>query len=469
MIKLTQITKAEDLLALREYFSFSIEEGEGSLYSVGMIQMTNELPVNRAAVSVGGEGDSVAEEQVAESFSRLLLDSAVLAEPDSLKVLRDLLEKNGYEGEIHFVPVGKLVQALFPKLASCDAESVKNYFSLKLSEETSPLREAEIWCEAFRRCRDVLSGTAPVEETEPKPRRIPRISDQQLKEAADRIWSVNPWTFLIVLISLVIVMAMFFPRKEEKVIDLEEAPAGYIVLSWDETGKYGRQPRSRGEALEFRIPYGVYNVLNNNSIPVELTISPDPDYKSQKERTQEAVAEALAAEQRASPEESASPGATVTVLKADGSRTGAGEETGEEKQEEETPEETAEEEEEKGPYTVILRPSSNRQIIIDRGEFLSLSEDAKELILFYVSEVPEEIDSTETGRVSDSQAVVYAYVKGTEVRFRSAPSLEGHIIEVLNNGQQVQVLGVTGEWTHVSIQDHKGYIYSEFLTRQEQD
>ncbi len=60
MIKLTQITKAEDLLALREYFSFSVEQGEGSLYSVGMIQMTNELPVNRAAVSVGGEGDSVA-------------------------------------------------------------------------------------------------------------------------------------------------------------------------------------------------------------------------------------------------------------------------------------------------------------------------------------------------------------------------------------------------------------------------
>ncbi len=86
------------------------------------------------------------------------------------------------------------------------------------------------------------------------------------------------------------------------------------------------------------------------------------------------------------------------------------------------------------------------------------------MILFYLSEVPEEKESDTTGSDVSSGRVVYAYVKGTEVRFRKAPSLEGQIIDALNNGQQVQVLGVTGEWTHVSVQNQKGYIFSQFLT-----
>ena len=63
--------------------------------------------------------------------------------------------------------------------------------------------------------------------------------------------------------------------------------------------------------------------------------------------------------------------------------------------------------------------------------------------------------------------MVYAYVKGTEVRFRKAPSLEGAIIDSMQNGQQVQVLGVTGEWTHVAVQNEKGYIFSQFLTNED--
>ena len=62
---------------------------------------------------------------------------------------------------------------------------------------------------------------------------------------------------------------------------------------------------------------------------------------------------------------------------------------------------------------------------------------------------------------------MYAYVKGTEVRFRKSPSLEGAIIDSMQNGQQVQVLGVTGEWTHVQVQGEKGYIFSQFLTSED--
>ena len=95
-------------------------------------------------------------------------------------------------------------------------------------------------------------------------------------------------------------------------------------------------------------------------------------------------------------------------------------------------------------------------------------ENANDLILFYISEVPEEKESDVTGHDNgDSSRVVYAYVKGTEVRFRKSPSLEGAIIDSMQNGQQVQVLGVTGEWTHVAVQNEKGYIFSQFLTSED--
>jgi uncharacterized protein YgiM (DUF1202 family) len=115
-----------------------------------------------------------------------------------------------------------------------------------------------------------------------------------------------------------------------------------------------------------------------------------------------------------------------------------------------------------------MRPNSKRTITIDTDQYLTLSENANDLILFYVSEVPEEKESDVTGRDSgDSGRVVYAYVKGTEVRFRKSPSLEGAIIDSMQNGQQVQVLGVTGEWTHVAVQNEKGYIFSQFLTSED--
>ena len=128
----------------------------------------------------------------------------------------------------------------------------------------------------------------------------------------------------------------------------------------------------------------------------------------------------------------------------------------------------ADAEEDDGPVKITMRPNSKRTITIDTNQYLTLSEDANDLILFYVSEVPEEKESDVTGRDNgDSGRVVYAYVKGTEVRFRKSPSLEGAVIDSMQNGQQVQVLGVTGEWTHVAVQNEKGYIFSQFLTSED--
>ena len=240
----------------------------------------------------------------------------------------------------------------------------------------------------------------------------------------------------------------------------------YLVLSWDETGKYGTRTRARGNeepVIEFRVPYGVYDILNNNSIPVELTIATDKTAASKASPSPE-----VSPETSPSSSPDASP-AVSPVPSADGSPAPA--ESGAVAAELSSsaavgPAEA--EEEEDGPIKITMRPNSKRTITIDTDQYLTLSENANDLILFYISEVPEEKESDVTGHDNgDSSRVVYAYVKGTEVRFRKSPSLEGAIIDSMQNGQQVQVLGVTGEWTHVAVQNEKGYIFSQFLTSED--
>ena len=234
----------------------------------------------------------------------------------------------------------------------------------------------------------------------------------------------------VLAIALLILAAILLPRSGVTEVDRNVAPVSYLVLSWNETGKYGTQPKARAgeeKEIQFRIPYGVYNVLNNNSIPVELHIID--------ENASESGQDAKSSDNPAAAELSAG--------------------------------DSADDEEESSNSKVILRPNSSRQITIDTDQYLTLSEDAKDLIFFYVSAVPEEPESDTTGQVHAGQTVIYAYVKGSEVRFRRAPSLEGQIIDTLNNGQQVQVLAIAGEWTHVQVQDQKGYIFSQYLTTED--
>ena len=248
------------------------------------------------------------------------------------------------------------------------------------------------------------------------------ISDDTLNHLAKSAWSASPWVFAVLAIAVFLIAVMLIPRKQDSVVDRNTAPVNYLVLSWDETGKYGSRPRARsGEEnpIQFRIPYGVYSVLNNNSIPVELYLFSDSDEASAVSPHSEGLSAAEA-------------------------------------------DEAAEAEDQNN--RVILRPNSSRQITVDTDQYMTLSEDAKDLIFFYLSEVPDEPESDTTGQVRPGQSVIFAYIKGTEVRFRRAPSLEGQIIDTLNNGQQVQVLAISGEWTHVQVQDQKGYIFSQYLS-----
>ena len=502
MITYKQITKASAIAALSDYYVLDVRTTGpnptvNAISSVSMLQIENDFVIQEAVVRIASDADVNATsesgyyqaEQVAASLSRILTDQVVIAEPNALQFLRVLLERFGHEGEIRFVPIGLLVKTMFPKLNAESIQDLARELDIPERSDAGLLRTAYFEHALLRKCREDLGASLP---DDPDPSVIApakpassdkkrRISNKTLKRWAKNVWSVSPWVVVGVAFLFVLFVVIHLPRKESTEVDRNTPVVNYLVLSWDETGKYGTRSRARGNeepVIEFRVPYGVYDILNNNSIPVELTIATDKNASSTPSPSPEVSPEASPeaspvpspdvspdvspdASPSASPVSSAdvSPnppqsGTEAQVVAAELSSSPVG------------PADV--EEEEDGPVKITMRPNSKRTITIDTDQYLTLSENANDLILFYVSEVPEEKESDVTGYDSgDSSRVVYAYVKGTEVRFRKSPSLEGAVIDSMQNGQQVQVLGVTGEWTHVAVQNEKGYIFSQFLTSED--
>ena len=477
MITYKQITKASAIASLSDYYVLDIRTtgpnpAVNAISSVSMLQVEDDLVIQEAVVRIASESDAGAAtesgyyqaEQVAESMSRILIDQVVVAEPPALQFLRALLERFGHEGEIRFVPIGLLVKTMFPEVSSDSIQDLARQLEIPERSNTGLLRTAYFEHTLLRKCRTELGVSLP-DEPEPEAdtaasastSKRRRISSKTLKRWAKNVWSVSPWVVVGVAFLLVLFVVIHLPRKENTEVDRNKPTVNYLVLSWDETGKYGTRTRAHNDeepVVEFRVPYGVYDVLNNNSIPVELTITTDKKAAATSSPSPSPSSES-------SPEASSDPSpdsaladSTAEVVAAELSSSASVS--------------PADVDEEEGPVKITMRPNSKRTITIDTDQYLTLSENANDLILFYISEVPEEKESDVTGHDNgDSSRVVYAYVKGTEVRFRKSPSLEGAIIDSMQNGQQVQVLGVTGEWTHVAVQNEKGYIFSQFLTSED--
>ena len=495
MITYKQITKASAIAALSDSYVLDVRTtgpnpAVNAISSVSMLQIEDDFVVQEAVVRIAsGSGDEAVSEsgyyqaeQVAASISRILTDQVVIAEPNALQFLRVLLERFGHEGEIRFVPIGLLVRTMFPEAVAKSIPELARQLEIPERSDAGLLRTAYFEHALLRKCREELGVSLPndpdpsantaTEKASPSKKR--RISSKTLKRWARNVWSVSPWVVVGVAFLFVLFVVIHLPRKESTEVDRNTPVVNYLVLSWDETGKYGTRTRARGNekpVIEFRVPYGVYDILNNNSIPVELTIATDKTAASKASPSPE-ISPKVSPETSPSSSPDASP-AVSPVPSADGSPAPAesGADAGAVAAELSSsaavgPAEA--EEEEDGPIKITMRPNSKRTITIDTDQYLTLSENANDLILFYVSEVPEEKESDVTGRDGgDSSRVVYAYVKGTEVRFRKSPSLEGAIIDTMQNGQQVQVLGVTGEWTHVAVQNEKGYIFSQFLSSED--
>ena len=490
MITYKQITKTSAIATLSDYYVLDVRTTGpnptfNAISSVSMLQIENDFVIQEAVVRIASDSDvnAVSEsgyyqaEQVAGSLSRILTDQVVVAEPNALQFLRVLLERFGHEGEIRFVPIGLLVKTMFPKVNAESIQDLARELDIPERSDAGLLRTAYFEHALLRKCREDLGASLPddpapsvIVPAKPDPTtKKRRISSKTLKRWAKNVWSVSPWVVVGVAFLVVLFVVIHLPRKESTEVDRNTPVVNYLVLSWDETGKYGTRSKARGNeepVIEFRVPYGVYDILNNNSIPVELTIATDKNAASKASPSPEASPETSPeASPTASP--SVSPASSADVSPAPAESASEAEVVAAELSSSSVGPADAEEEED-GPVKITMRPNSKRTITIDTDQYLTLSENANDLILFYVSEVPEEKESDVTGRDSgDSGRVVYAYVKGTEVRFRKSPSLEGAIIDSMQNGQQVQVLGVTGEWTHVAVQNEKGYIFSQFLTSED--
>ncbi len=302
MISYSQITNAEDIISISDYFvlqlSENVRDSSPDVYSIAMLQVRGSGTVQEANVCYCfADPDTLpadlspisSAEQIAESLSRLLIEQVVVSDPPSLQLLRSLLDHYGCEGTIYFLPISKLVLSLFPELTPGELPELADQLGIQSNHEEE-LNVPYLINGLFSECCSAL-GKEPPNESDSKDTRRKntggrkktaapkkRISNKTLKRWSDAIWSGS--LFYLILIAAVAAVFVVFsiPHTKESEIDRNTAPVNYLVLSWDQTGKYGTQPRARaGETppIEFRIPYGVYNVLNNNSIPVELVVATD--------------------------------------------------------------------------------------------------------------------------------------------------------------------------------------------------
>ena len=56
-------------------------------------------------------------------------------------------------------------------------------------------------------------------------------------------------------------------------------------------------------------------------------------------------------------------------------------------------------------------------------------------------------------------------VTGGTIRFRTAPTFDGEVIGVLYSGTRIQVNGSCGDWCEVVVNDRIGYIFGEYILR----
>ncbi len=65
----------------------------------------------------------------------------------------------------------------------------------------------------------------------------------------------------------------------------------------------------------------------------------------------------------------------------------------------------------------------------------------------------------------DNTDYYVARCTGNQVRVRATPDFGDNVIRYLNQGNLFRVLGVSGVWTHISVEGQEGYMYSEYVER----
>ena len=97
-------------------------------------------------------------------------------------------------------------------------------------------------------------------------------------------------------------------------------------------------------------------------------------------------------------------------------------------------------------------------------QYVTLSDGAENVIFQYLAPIAEPTPGLDELTSKPMESETKAWVNGTEVRFRSTPSVNGFIMNTFDTGKEVVVTGTSGEWTAVAVDGQRGYIFSRYLS-----
>lgn len=446
---------------------------------------------------------------MASSLAALLLDAVVIADEEALGFVRPMLEDAGFAGSFSFVDVRTLAFVLDPALGALSIEELAAALDAKCDDAPGILREATLRYAILRGCIARIEEPGEEEETPAEPAPAPEEAPAAIEEAEpadtpkkseaakkkglfpllprkaraktpprrrrkkrgllDNIWEMSSmdffsyaaaiacfvaslvflpsWASLLYLLAGAVVLPLrptrrFFRRYQldgwrllaigaalfvlasvvkphspgtGKVRNVSEGPPSFIILTWNELGEYGQDWTAvTDESVEehyiaFHLPTGIYRVLNNNAASAKVTVCDDvPEEKTETD---------------------------IMDLKM-----------------------------EESTRTVTVLASKSKEITLDEGQHMRLSEGAENVIFQYLSEIPEVVEEEKKEEDDTSAAAITAWVSGSQVRMRKSASVSAFIMATFDTGKEVKVTGVTGDWTAVTVDNQKGYIYSRYIT-----
>ena len=510
MIAYNELNSPQAVAALRDYLVLALrgtgfDPSRDRIFELGMLRVENSQIVNRNSTLIDPgiplpaelvEATGVTDEdaaqglgyaQMAKSLAALLLNKTVIADEEALGLVARMLEDEGYEGNFAFLDVRTLAYSLMPELGYLEPEELSGALGILPGDEPGILQDAALRYAILRACQEriVLPESAPRVEKKPaakaeKPQKKglfpliplkPRASRRKRRPRRDvlgRLWEMSSvdffayavalagvvaallffpsWASLLFLLSAVAALPLrplrrFFRRYalngqrllliacalfvlacfvkphtpgRGKTRDASEGPPKFIILTWNEPGEYGtpwtavNEDGEEESYIAFHLPPGIYLVLNNNPASAKVTVCDDvPVEKS---------------------------GDLQDLLLEESSR------------------------------SVTVLASKGKELTLNEGQHLRLSENAENVIFNYKSEIPEVVVTEKEEVEDDTSNAIPAWINGQEVRLRKSASVSAFIMATFDTGKEVLVTGTTGDWTQVTVDNQKGYIYSKYIT-----
>ena len=515
MITYNELNSLQAVAALRDYLVLALrctgpDPSADRIFQLGMLRVEEGQVVNcnstlidperpippeiseRCGIRDEDAAGGLRYPQMAASLARLLRGGVVIADEEALGFVRVMLEGEGFDGKFAFVDVRQLAATLLPETEGMEAEALAGELGAEPEEAPGILQDAMLRLAILRACQALIPAGEPEapaaaeaeegeggeEESEKKKtlrfpqlhrkRRAPPRRKQRRRGLLDGFWDMSTedfigfgaaavsviaaliflpswssvlfllaaliflpirplrrrlarlhlygWRILAVGAAVFVLASLLKPHTpgSGKVRNENEGPPAFIILTWNVEGEYGEPwtaENDEGEEesyIAFHLPAGIYRVLNNNAASAKVTVCDDvPEEKS------EEIQDLLMEESSRS----------VTVL-----------------------------------------ASKSKEITVDEGQHVRLSEDAENVIFQYLSEIPEVVVDEETEKDDPNATAITAWVNGNQVRMRKSASVSAFIMATFDEGKEVLVTGVTGDWTAVTVDNQKGYIYSRYIT-----